>query len=100
MEAVLKLQFPEDSVELRGDAVVIDHIVIGDRTLVELVERRLEREIAAQETVTDALESGARVLDREATGAEVDAIRRELERVSAESEHAFAERARTIGESL
>ena len=100
MEAVHKLQFPDESVELRGGAVVIDHLVVDDRTLAELVERRLEREITALETVTDALEIGARVLDREATGAEVDAVRRELERVSAEAEHSFAERARTIGESL
>ena len=40
------------------------------------------------------------MLDREATGAEVDAIRRELERASAEAEHSFAERARRIGEDL
>jgi hypothetical protein len=100
MEAVHKLQFPDQSVELRGSAVVVDNLVVEDRTLVELVERRLEREISALETVTDALEIGARVLDREATSAEVDAVRRELERVSAEAEHSFAERARTIGDGL
>jgi len=49
MEAVHKLQFPEQSVELRGGAVVIDHLVVEDRTLAELVEHRLEREIAAIE---------------------------------------------------
>jgi hypothetical protein len=100
MEAVHKLQFPDQSVELRGSAIVVDNLVVEDRTLVELVERRLEREISALETVTDALEIGARVLDREATSAEVDAVRRELERVSAEAEHSFAERARTIGDGL
>jgi hypothetical protein len=100
MEAVHKLQFPDQSVELRGNAIVVDNLVVEDRTLVELVERRLEREISALETVTDALEIGARVLDREATSAEVDAVRRELERVSAEAEHSFAERARTIGDGL
>jgi hypothetical protein len=100
MEAVRTLQFTDQRVELRGGAVVIDNLVVDDRTLVELVERRLEREISALETVSDALEIGARVLDREATSAEVDAIRRELERVSAEAEHSFAERARTIGDSL
>jgi hypothetical protein len=100
MEAAQTLQFPGQRVELRGDAVVIDGLVVEDRTLIELVERRLEREISALETVTGALEIGARVLDREATGAEVEAIRRELERASAEAEHSFAERARTISESL
>jgi hypothetical protein len=100
MEAIRALTFTDQTVELRGGAVVIDNLMIEDRTLVELVERRLEREITALETVTDALEIGARVLDREATSAEVDAIRRELERASAEAEHSFADRARTIGESL
>jgi hypothetical protein len=100
MEAVHRLQFTDHSVELRAGAVAIDNLVVDDRTLVELVERRLEREITALETVTDALEIGARVLDREATSAEVDAIRHELERASAEAEHAFAERARVIGEGL
>jgi hypothetical protein len=87
-------------VELRGRSVVIEGLVIDDRTLVELVERRSEREIAPRETVTDALEIGARVLDREATSAEVDAVRRELERASTEAEHAFSERARQIAEAL
>jgi hypothetical protein len=104
MEAVRPLKIEsrlfEGQVELRGDAVVIDNLVVDDRTLVELVERRLEREIGALETVTGALEIGARVLDREATGAEVDSIRRELERASAEAEHAFSERARQIAEGL
>jgi hypothetical protein len=104
MEAVRSLNIQEPltggRVELRGGAVVIEDLLIEDRTLVQLVERRLEREIAALETVTDALEIGARVLDREATGAEVEAIRHELERASAEAEHAFSERARQIAEGL
>ena len=83
-----------------GDEVLIESLTVEDRTLVELIEHRESRDIAAGETVADALEIGARVLDREATGAEVDAIRRELERASAEAEHAFAERARRIGDDL
>jgi hypothetical protein len=103
MEAVRTLQTVLPSapaVNVNGDEVLIDGLAVEDRTLVELIERRLDREISAIETVTDALEIGARVLDREATGAEVDAIRRELERASAEAEHAFAERARKIAEGL
>jgi hypothetical protein len=94
------VQTAEPRVELHGDAVVIDGLVVDDRTLVELVARRLEREIQPAETVTDALEIGARVLDREATGAEVDFVRNEFERVSAEVEHAFGERARVVAEQL
>ena len=54
MEAAQTLQFPDHRVELRGDAVVIDNLVVEDRTLVDLVKRRLERDIAALETVTVA----------------------------------------------
>ena len=112
MEAVRSLQtslqpVPDDGsapvdarVSVHGDEVLIERLAVEDRTLVELIEHREGREIVAAETVVDALEIGARVLDREATGAEVDAIRRELERASAEAEHSFAERARQIGEDL
>jgi hypothetical protein len=100
MEAAQTLQLHKEHVAVREDGVFIDGLFVGDRTLVDLIQHRLEREIPAEETVVDALEIGARVLDREATGAEVEAIRRELERASTEAEHAFAERARKIEESF
>jgi hypothetical protein len=100
MEAAQTLQLHKQAVELRDDGVFIDGLFVGDRTLVDLIQNRLEREIGAEETVVDALEIGARVLDREATGAEVEAIRRELERASTQAEHAFADRARKIEESF
>ena len=106
MEAVRNLQAigegpaPGPVIETRGDEVLIDALAVTDRTLVELIERRLDREIAAAETVTDALAIGARVLDREATGAEVEAVRHELKHAAAEAERSFADRARTIEEGL
>jgi hypothetical protein len=106
MEAVRNLQAIEEGlargavIETRGDEVFIDGLAVTDRTLVELIARRLEREIAAQETVTDALAIGARVLDREATGAEVEAVRHQLKHAAAEAERSFADRARSIEEGL
>jgi hypothetical protein len=106
MEAVRYLQAIDEAlargavVETRGDEVFIDGLAVTDRTLVELIERRLEREIAADETVADALAIGARVLDREATGAEVEAVRHELQHAAAEAERSFADRARSIEEGL
>ncbi|MGH2979887.1 MAG: hypothetical protein ACRDLQ_09670 [Solirubrobacterales bacterium] len=112
MEAVRNLQAIDEKangalapagravIETRGDEVLIDGLAVNDRTLVELIERRIERDIAAAETVTDALAIGARVLDREATGAEVEAVRHELERAAAEAERSFADRARSIEEGL
>ena len=108
MEAVRTLQpvqseapgAAEAVVTIHGDEVLIERLLVEDRTLVDLIEHRRDREIAPQDTVAKAIEIGARVLDREATGAEVDAIRRELERASAEAERTFAERARVIGEGF
>ena len=100
MEAVRQISFPERRVELRGGSLVIDRLVVEDRTVVDLVERRLERDIDPADTVSDALEIGARVLDREATGAEVDFVRKEFERASTEVETAFAEKARGVAEDL
>jgi hypothetical protein len=100
MEAVTTLQIGMRQVEIRDGVVVIDGLVVEDRTLVDLIERRMERNIDPEETVTDAIEIGARVLDREATSAEVDFVKHEFERVSAEVERAFTDRARQLGESL
>src|SRR6185436_12493363 len=100
MEAIQKLPLPESAVELRDGAVYIDGLLIEDRTLYEVVERRLAQDVSADDTVRDAVEIGARVLDREATGAEVDFVKREFERVSTEVEHAFAEKARETADAL
>jgi hypothetical protein len=100
MEAIQKLPFPESHVDVRDGAVFIDGLLVPDRALVELIERRLELDMSADDTVRDALEIGARVLDREATRAEVDFVKHEFERVSAEVEHAFADRAKETSEQL
>jgi hypothetical protein len=100
MEAIQKLPLPESCVELRDGAVFIDGLLVQDRALVELIERRLELDLSADDTVRDALEIGARVLDREATRAEVDFVKHEFERVSAEVGHAFADRAKETSEQL
>ncbi len=100
MEAARALQLHQPAVEVRDGAVRIDGMVIPDRTLVELVERRLEQDVDPADTVADALEIGARVLDRETTAAEVDHVRHEFERVAGEVERTFVERARVVGEGL
>src|SRR5437867_5860870 len=102
MEAaqVQTLKLPDRRVEVRDGAVLIDGLVVEDRTLVELIERRLERDLSAEETVKDAIEIGARVLDREATSAEVDFVKHQFERVSADIEREFADRAREVAERL
>jgi hypothetical protein len=100
MEAIQKLPVRQGAVEVRDGVVVIDGLEVDDRTLCELIERRLAQDVSADDTVRDAVEIGARVLDREATGAEVDLVRREFERVAAEVEHSFVDKARETAESL
>ena len=100
MEAAQALPLTRSAVEVRGGAVVIDGLVVEDRTLAEVIERRLEQGVSADETVTRAAEIGARVLDREATAAEVDFVKREFERTSDEVERSFAERAQRIADEL
>src|SRR6185312_8910765 len=100
MEAAQTLKLHQRRVELRDDGVFIDGLLVEDRTLAELAARRLERDISPQDTVVEALEIGARVLDREATAAEVDFVKREFERVSAELEQAFTERATKVADSF
>ena len=100
MEAALTFQIPHSRVEARDGRVSIDGLVVDDRTLAELVRRRLEQRVSAEDTVVDALEIGARVLDREATGAEVDMVTREFERVSSEVERAFTDKARVVAEHM
>ena len=101
MEAAQTLRLPyAAATRVERGALVIDGLTVEDRTVVELVERRLEQGTPADQTVTDALEIGARVLDREGTAAEVDFVRREFERMSSEVERAFTERAGRVAEGL
>jgi hypothetical protein len=100
MEAAQTLPLARQAVEVRDGRVLIDGLVIDDRTVVELVESRVQQGVDADESVRDAVEIGARVLDREATQAEVDFVRREFERTSAEVEKAFAQRAERVAGAL
>ena len=50
--------------------------------------------------VTDAIEIGARVLDREHAATQTDFVRAEFERASRELESAFAERAESVSDKL
>jgi flagellin-like hook-associated protein FlgL len=91
MEAARTLQLHTAAIDVRDGALSIDGLVVDDRTLVELVRRRMESGVDPEHTVRDALEIGARVLDREGTGAEVDYVRRELERMSSDVERGLRE---------
>src|SRR3954447_17348214 len=82
MEAATPLRTPH--VRTVGDRVAVDGLVVDDDTAVRLVR---ERENAGEDTVAlllDALAIGARVLDREQTGANADFVKSEFEKAARE----------------
>jgi hypothetical protein len=90
MEASERPQLPLDEdtgdghVRALGDRVVIDSLTIEDERTARLVRDRAEAGHPPAHTVRDAVEIGARVLEREGTAAEVDYVRAEFERHAGE----------------
>jgi len=98
MEAATPLRHP--SVSAIGDRVTIHGLVVQDETAARLVRERSETGGDPAGTVADAIEIGARVLDREQTGANAEFVKTELEKVAKEVEHEFTDRARTVSEGF
>lgn len=90
----------EPNVRVLGDTVSIDGMAIVDATLADLLRHREQSGVPAADTVSDAIEIGARVLDREATRAEVDFVKHEFEKASDRVEAAFGERADKVADDL
>jgi hypothetical protein len=85
---------------LGDDRLVVDGLVVQDECAVRLVREREEAGDDAAKAVADAIEIGARVLDREQAGANADFVKNEFDKVSREVEAAFTERARAVSEQL
>ena len=71
---------PEGTVRPLEDRLVIEHLTVVDERAAQVVRDRKEAGQAPARTVADAIEIGARVLDREDAAAEVDYVRAEFER--------------------
>jgi len=99
MEAATPLRTPTIRT-LGEDRLVVDGLVIQDESAVRLVRQREEAGDDPVKVVVDAIEIGARVLDREQAGANADFVKSEFDKVSREVEAAFTERARDAGEKL
>jgi hypothetical protein len=92
MEASERPQLPLDegagagdgSVRVLEDRLVIERLEVADARAAKLVRERAETGEKPGQTVRDAIEIGARVLEREGTVAEVDYVRAEFERHAAE----------------
>jgi hypothetical protein len=94
MEAATPLPFSQ--VRVLGDTLVVDGLRVDDPCAVRLA--REHDDPAA--LVRDAIEIGARVLDREQTAAHADFVKAEFERAARELDTEFVERARRVAERL
>src|SRR4051794_22785782 len=99
MEAATPLRPPSVRV-LPGDRLAVDGLMVDDATAARLVREREERGDDPVALVVDAVEIGARVLDREQAGANAEAVKAEMERAARDLNDGFAERARVAGEAL
>jgi uncharacterized small protein (DUF1192 family) len=98
MEAATPLRSAR--VRTLGDRVVADGLVVDDECTVRLVREREEAGEDASALLVDAIEIGARVLDREQAGANADFVRAELERATREAEQALGEHTREFSDQV
>jgi hypothetical protein len=98
MEAATPLR--QAHVRTIGDRLVVDGLVIEDECAVRLVREREEAGADPVRTVADAIEIGARVLDREQAGANAEFVKGELDKATRDVELVLAERTREVTEHI
>jgi hypothetical protein len=96
MEAATPLRQPQ--VRTIGDRVMVDGLVVEDDCTVRVVREREEHGEDPVKVVREAVEIGARVLDREQAGANAEFVKAEFEKASKEVQQEFTDKARTIAE--
>jgi hypothetical protein len=96
MEAATPLRPPH--VRTIGDRLVVESLVVEDTCAVRLVRERESTGDDPVKVVRDAVEIGARVLDREQAAANAEFVKTEFEKASRDMQVEFADRARTIAE--
>ncbi len=94
MEAAIRL--PLTQVYVRNGRLQIEQLTVDDETAARLASERDD----PVRFVTEAIEIGARVLDRELTGANAEFVRAEFEKTARELDSSFVERARRVADRL
>src|SRR3954464_14660197 len=96
MEAATPLRHPR--VHVLMGRVIVENVVVDDPATAAFLDRRMEAGDDATAVVIDAIEIGARVLEREQSAFDAEFVRGEFEKVSREVETAFTDKARVVAE--
>src|SRR3954449_499740 len=96
MEAATPLRQPR--VHVLMGRVIVENVVVDDPATATFVDRRMTAGEDPVSVVCDAIEVGARVLEREQAAVDAEFVRNEFEKVSREVESAFVDRARVVAE--
>src|SRR3954453_3855088 len=96
MEAATPLRQPR--VHVLMGRVIVENVVVDDPATAAFLDRRMEAGEDATQVVIDAIEIGARVLEREQSAVDAEFVRGEFEKVSREVETAFTDKARGLAE--
>src|SRR5436190_15953947 len=105
MEASERPQLPIDeagrgTVRALDDRLVIERLTVTDERAARVVRERAEAGQEPGRTVADAVEIGARVLDREDTAADVDYVRREFDGAAREAREQLREESRQVVDTI
>ena len=98
MEAATPLPFTR--VRTLNDELLIEYLLVADQHVVRLARELEEAGDSPEHVVREALEIGARVLERQKTGADVEVLRKDLERTSQDVERTLAANAEKVAEQL
>src|ERR687894_1284192 len=71
--------------------LIVENVVVDDPVAAELVSRAIDAGEDPARVVADAIEIGARILDREQAGSSVEVLRADLEKASREVEQRLGE---------
>ena len=96
MEAATPLRHPR--VHVLMGRVIVENVVVDDPATAAFIDRRVAAGDDPVHVVTDAVEVGARVLEREQSAVDAEFVRNEFEKVSREVESAFTDKARGVVE--
>jgi hypothetical protein len=94
MEAATPLRQPRVTALL--GRVIVENLVVDDAVASELVRARADAGESAARVVADAIEIGARILDREHAGASVEVLRQDLENASREVEERLGQTSEAV----